>query len=386
MKIHEYQAKELFHHSNITVPAGRVATTPEEAVAIAEEIGYPVVVKAQILAGGRGKAGGIRVSANREEVREAAETIIGMTLKNIQTGDQGRMVSTALVEQVVEIARELYLSILPDRASAEIIIIVSTAGGMDIEEVAEKTPDLIFRISVDPMLGIQPFHLRQAAFSLGFAGDQFKEFTTLLDRLYNLVINKDLLLVEINPLVITRDKRFVALDAKVEVDSNALFRHPELAALRDPGESNFLEIRAKKYNLNYIHLNGTIGTIVNGAGLAMATMDLIKKAGAEPANFLDVGGGASREMIANGFRILLSNPDVNLILINIFGGILRCDVLAEGVVEAVHKTGLSVPVIVRMEGTNVAEGRRILEKSGLDFIVARTLKETTLKIAEIYNN
>jgi succinyl-CoA synthetase beta subunit len=383
MKLHEYQAKALFRGAGILVPEGLVASTVEDTVAAACKLDYPVAIKAQVHAGGRGKAGGIRVARTEAEAGEAARAILGMTLRTAQTGSRQFTVNKVLVEQGVAISRELYLSVLPDRTSGRIAIIASSEGGMNIEEVAATDPDKIIRIMVDPLLGVQPFHLRQAGFGLDLSGKILGDFTSLLAKLYRLVIDKDLLLAEINPLVITADERIMALDGKIEVDANALYRHPDLAKLHDPEEEDPLEAEAAKHNLNYINLDGNIGNMVNGAGLAMATMDLIKQAGAEPANFLDVGGGASAEMIENGFRIILSDPKVKAILINIFGGILRCDVLASGVVEAAEKVGLSVPVVIRMEGTNVEEGRKILADSGLNLITARDLNDAAIQISAI---
>jgi succinyl-CoA synthetase beta subunit len=383
MKLHEYQAKALFRDAGIDVPDGLVASTVEETVDIAARLDYPVAIKAQVHAGGRGKAGGIKVAHTQVEVREAAEAILGMTLQTAQTGSQKFTVTKVLVEQGVAIERELYLSVLPDRASAQIAIIASIEGGMNIEEVAATNPDKIIRIMVDPLLGVQPYHLRQAGFGLGLTGDLLRDFTSLLGNLYRLVIDNDLLLAEINPLVITTDERLIALDGKIEVDSNALFRQRELEQLHDPEEEDPLEAEAAGHNLNYINLDGNIGNMVNGAGLAMATMDIIKQAGAEPANFLDVGGGASAEMIENGFRIILSDSRVKGVLINIFGGILRCDVLATGVVEAARKVGIRVPVVIRMEGTNVEEGRKILAASGLNLITALDLSDAAAQISAI---
>jgi len=383
MKLHEYQAKELLGRAGLPVPEGLSATTPEAAMDCARNLGFPLAVKAQVHAGGRGKAGGIRVVNSMDEAEAAVDVILGMTLQTAQTGGKGVKVRTLLLERGVTIERELYLSILPDRATATLMIIASTEGGMDIEQVAASSPEKIIRVRVNPLTGIQPFHLRQVAFGLKLTGNDFKSFCKLLSRLYRVVVENDLLLAEINPLARTTDGDFVLLDAKVEVDSNALFRHRDLADAYDSSEDDPLELEARKYNLNYIRLSGNVGTMVNGAGLAMATMDIIKQAGAEPANFLDVGGGANAEMIENGFRILLSDPDVKAILINIFGGILRCDVLATGVVEAVNKIGLSLPVVVRMEGTNVDEGRRILAESGLDLISATDLQDAAKKISTI---
>jgi succinyl-CoA synthetase beta subunit len=384
MKIHEYQAKELFRKYGIPVPQGRVAFSSDEAAEVAETLGgYPVVVKAQIHAGGRGKGGGVQLAQSGREVERLAGQIIGMNLVTHQTGPQGQTVKKVLVEQGLNIARELYLSIVPDRAIAKIVVMASEAGGMDIEEVAAKNPDKIIKAAVNPLQGIQAYHCRQIAFGLNLPAAAIKPFAALLKNLYRLFVDYDGSLVEINPLVITAEEAVIALDAKINFDDNALFRHQDILEYRDLEEENPLDVEASKYNLNYINLDGNIGNMVNGAGLAMATMDLIKLAGAEPANFLDVGGGASAEMVENGFRIILSDPGVKGILINIFGGILRCDVLAEGVVQAARKTGINVPVVVRMEGTNIEEGRRILAESGLDLITAQDLKDAARKVAEI---
>jgi succinyl-CoA synthetase beta subunit len=383
VNIYEYQAKALLREAGLPVPEGRTAATVAEAMSGADSLGCPVVVKAQIHAGGRGKAGGIQTAGNAVEAGRAAAAILGMRLRTAQTGEEGRGVSMVLVEQAVAVADEFYLSVLPDRESAGLMIIASRAGGVDIEEVAAVSPDSIIRVPVDPLLGAQPHHLRQAAFGLGLTGDLFNELTDLLARLCRLATEKDLLLVEINPLAVTAGGRLAVLDAKIEVDDNGLFRHPELAGLYDPAAEDPLEAEARKYSLNYIRLDGTVGNMVNGAGLAMATMDLIKQAGAEPANFLDVGGGANAEMIENGLRIILSDKRVRAVLINIFGGILRCDVLAAGIVEAARKTGLPVPVVVRMEGTNVDEGRAILAGSGLELISAADLTGAAEQIAQL---
>ncbi|MHB8808687.1 MAG: ADP-forming succinate--CoA ligase subunit beta [Desulfobulbaceae bacterium] len=383
MKLYEYQAKELLRDAGLPVPGGRPATSVAEVVDVAEALGYPVAIKAQVHSGGRGKAGGIRLARSRSEAEEVAGAILGKTLRTAQSGGQGHIVSRVLVEKGQQIEREFYLSVLPDRESAQIMVIASTAGGMDIEEVAVSQQEKIVRVSVDPLLSIQPFHLRQAAFGLGLSGQTAKEFTGLLELLYRLVTVKDLLLAEINPLALTPDNRLLALDAKIEVDDSALFRHPDLAALHDPADLDPLEAEARTHHLNYIRLDGNIGNMVNGAGLAMATMDLIKQAGAEPANFLDVGGGASAEQIEHGLRIILADKRVKGILINIFGGILRCDVLAQGVVAAARKVGLPVPVVVRMEGTNVEEGRKILAESGLNLISAQGLADAAAKIGKI---
>jgi succinyl-CoA synthetase beta subunit len=384
MKIHEYQAKELFKNYGIPIPEGRVASNPDEAVDIAKTLGgYPVVVKAQIHAGGRGKGGGVILAQSESEVKSVAGQIIGMDLITHQTGPQGRRVKKVLVEQGLNIQKELYLSVIPDRAIAKIVIMASEAGGMDIEEVAAKTPEKIIKVPINPLQGIQAYHCREVAFGLHLTPAVIKPFVVMLKNLYRLFVENDCSLVEINPLVITAEETVVALDAKINFDDNALFRHKDIAEYRDLGEEDPLEVEASKYNLNYINLDGNVGNMVNGAGLAMATMDLIKQAGAEPANFLDVGGGASAEMVENGFKIILSDPNVKGILINIFGGILRCDVLAEGVVRAAKKTNINVPVVVRMEGTNIEEGRRILAESGLKLTTATDLKDAAQKVAEI---
>jgi len=384
VKIHEYQAKELFAQASIPIPQGHTAASPQEAVQAAEQLGgYPVVLKAQIHAGGRGKGGGVKLAHSREEVEQLAGEMIGMHLVTHQTGPKGQPVKRLLVEQGLSIQQELYLSLIPDRTTEKIVIMASTAGGMDIEEVAEKTPEQIIKVFVDPLLGIQPFHCRKVAFGLDIPAEARKELISLIAGLYRLFVQKDCSLVEINPLVLTADNRMLALDAKVNFDDNALGRHRELLEYRDLDEEDPLEVEASKYGLNYIKMDGNVGNIVNGAGLAMATMDIIKRAGAEPANFLDVGGGASAEMVENGFKIILGDANVRAILINIFGGILRCDVLAKGVVQAADKVGLNVPVVVRMEGTNVEEGRRILADSGLDLRTAKDLKSAAQQIAAI---
>jgi succinyl-CoA synthetase beta subunit len=384
MKIHEYQAKELFKKGDVPVPQGGVAFAPDEAVEVARTLGgYPVVVKAQIHAGGRGKGGGVKLAQSEQEVASVAGQIIGMNLVTHQTGAEGRPVKKVLVEQGLNIAQELYLSIIPDRETAKIVIMVSEAGGMDIEEVAAKTPDKIIKVSINPLQGIQAYHCREVAFGLNLAPAVIKPFVAMVKNLYRMFVQYDCSLLEINPLVITAEETVIALDAKINFDDNALFRHKDILEFRDLDEEDPLEVEASKFNLNYINLDGNVGNMVNGAGLAMATMDLIKLAGAEPANFLDVGGGASAEMVENGFRIILSDPNVKGILINIFGGILRCDVLAAGVVQAAKKTGISVPVVVRMEGTNIEEGRRILAESGLKLTTATDLKDAAARVAEI---
>ena len=385
MKIHEYQGKELLKRFNVPVPAGGVAATPQEAQAVAQnlEAGPPFVVKAQIHAGGRGKGGGIKTAATVGEVDNLAGQILGMTLITPQTGPQGRLVRQVLVEQAQEIERELYLGIVVDRNLGRPVIMMSAAGGMEIEEVAARTPELILKEAVDPAVGLMPYQARNLAFGVGLEPELLRPAVSFIQNLYKMFLALDCSLAEINPLVVTGDRQLLALDAKINLDDNALFRHQELAALEDPEEMDPLEWQARKYNLNYIKLDGNVGAMVNGAGLAMATMDLIKAAGAEPANFLDVGGGASAEMITNGFRILLSDPSVKGVLINIFGGILRCDVLARGVVEAVKTVDVKVPIIVRLEGTNVEMGRDILNKSGLTFSVAADMRDAAQKVAEL---
>jgi succinyl-CoA synthetase beta subunit len=342
-----------------------------------------VVIKAQIHAGGRGKGGGVKLARSVEEAAKLAGEILGMTLVTHQTGPEGKLVNKVLVEEGLEIAKELYLGIVPDRATATLVFMASEAGGMEIEEVAAKTPEKILRQRVSPVEGLQPFQARTLAYGLNLDPEVVKQFVALVHKLFDLCSRYDCSLVEINPLVITSDKRLIALDAKVNFDDNALYRHKEIVAYRDLDEEDPLEVEASNYNINYIKLDGNIGNMVNGAGLAMATMDIIKLAGAEPANFLDVGGGASAEMVENGFRIILSDKNVKGVLINIFGGILRCDVLASGVVEAARKVGVQVPVVIRMEGTNVEEGRRILQESGLNLSVAGDVWEAAARVAEI---
>ena len=384
MKIHEFQAKELFKKYGVPVPQGGLAFKAAEAVSAAEKLsGYPVVVKAQIHAGGRGKGGGVILARSAEEVQSAARKIIGMNLVTHQTGAEGRRVRKVLVEEGLNIEKELYLGIIADRATAQIVVMASEAGGMDIEAVAADTPQRIIKVFINPLLGIQSYHCRAAAFGLNLSPAVMKPFVAMLKNLYRLFVDYDCSLVEINPLVLTVEQSVVALDAKVNFDDNALFRHPDIMEYRDIDEEDPLEVEASKFNLNYINLDGNVGNMVNGAGLAMATMDIIKQAGAEPANFLDVGGGASAEMVENGFRIILSDKNVKGILINIFGGILRCDILANGVVEAAKKTGINVPVVVRMEGTNVEAGRKILADSGLNLITAADLKDAAQKIAKV---
>ncbi len=382
MKIHEYQAKDLFRRYNVPVPEGKVAFSVEEAKKIAGELGgFPVVVKAQIHAGGRGKGGGVKLAASLEETETLAEQILGMTLVTHQTGPEGKLVQKLLVEAGQKIERELYLGLLVDRATASVVIMASQDGGMDIEQVAEKTPERIIKVYVDPLMGIQGYQIREVGFGLGLPSAAMKSFAGLLSNLYKLFVAYDSSMVEINPLILTQDNAVLALDAKVDFDSNALYRHKDLLELRDLDEEDPLEVEASKFNLNYINLDGNVGNIVNGAGLAMATMDIIKNAGATPANFMDVGGGASAEQVENALRIILADQKVKAVLINIFGGILRCDIFAQGVVDAAKKTGINIPVVVRMEGTNVEQGKKILADAGLDLISARDLADAAEKIA-----
>ncbi len=386
MKIHEYQAKELFKAYNVPVPDGNVAFSLDEAKKAATDLGgFPVVVKAQIHAGGRGKGGGVKLAASMEEVDTWAGEILGMTLVTHQTGPEGRLVKKLLIEAGQKIKKELYLSLLVDRGTASIVIMASRDGGMDIEKVAANTPERIIKVHVDPLMGIQGYQLRQVGFSLELPSSAMKPFSALVSNLYRFFIANDCSMVEINPLILTSDDKVLALDAKVDFDSNALYRHKDLMALRDLDEENALEVEASKYNLNYINLDGNVGNIVNGAGLAMATMDIIKNAGATPANFMDVGGGANSEQVENAFRIILADDKVKAVLINIFGGILRCDNFAWGVVAAAKKTGINIPVVVRMEGTNVDKGKQILEDAKLNLTTAHDLFDAAQKIAASVN-
>ncbi len=383
MKIHEYQAKAILREFGVPVPAGEVADTAAAARAIAKKLGRPVVVKAQIHAGGRGKAGGIKLADDPAGAEAAARQILGMRLKTPQTPAEGIEVKRVLVEEASPIRQELYLSVTLDRAKAAPVVMASEAGGMEIEEVAAKSPEKILREWADPAIGLQPFQARALAFGLGLSGDLFKAAVATILNLYQCFLAKDCSLAEINPLVVTADGRLLALDAKLNFDDSALYRHKEIAALRDLNEETPLEVEASKYSLNYIKLDGNVGCMVNGAGLAMATMDIIKLAGGEPANFLDVGGGASAEQIENAFRILISDPKVKAVLINIFGGILRCDRLAEGVIAAVRKLDVKIPVVIRMEGTNVELGRKMLAESGLNFTNADGMGDAAQKAVRL---
>ena len=379
MKIHEYQAKAMLREGGVPVPAGEVADTPAAARAIAERLGGRVVVKAQVHAGGRGKAGGIKIADDPGGAEVAARAILGMRLKTPQTPPEGIEVRKVLVEEASSVARELYLSVTLDRARASHVVMASEAGGMEIEEVAARHPEKIIREWAHPALGLQDFQARRVALGIGLGGEQFKQGVGLIRNLFRLYLAKDCSLAEINPLVVTKDGRVLALDAKLNFDDNALYRHPEVVALRDLHEEDPLDVEASKFNLNYIRLTGNVGCMVNGAGLAMATMDIIKLAGGEPANFLDVGGGASAEQIENAFRILSSDPSVKAVFINIFGGILRCDRLAEGMIAAVKKLGLRLPVVVRMEGTNVELGKKMLAESGLSLVTAEDMADGAQK-------
>src|SRR5712672_1398977 len=384
MKIHEYQAKEIFRRFGVPTPRGEMVTTPEQARAVAERLGTKiVVVKAQIHAGGRGKAGGVKLAKSPAEAAELAKSILGMKLVTPQTGPAGRIVQRLLIEEGLDIKRELYLSILVDRTVAAPVVMASTAGGMEIEEVAHKNPELILREAILPATGLQPYHTRKLAFGLCLSGDAATAAWPFLQALYRTFLETDASLAEINPLIVTGDGKLVALDAKMTFDDNALFRHKELVELRDLNEEDPLEVEASKHGLNYIKLDGSVACMVNGAGLAMATMDIIKYAGGSPANFLDVGGGASSEQVKNAFRILMSDPSVRAVFINIFGGILRCDVLATGVVAAAKDLQLKVPVVVRMEGTNVEMGQKILRESGLNFTIADGMKDGAEKVVAL---
>lgn len=380
MNIHEYQAKQLLGDFGVTVPRGQVAFSVDEAVSAAEQLGGPVwVVKAQIHAGGRGKGGGVKVVDTIDKVRETAESILGMQLVTHQTGPEGKEVKRVYIEEGCDIARELYLGVLIDRASSRVTIIASTEGGMDIEEVAANTPEKIIKVVIDPAIGLQPFHSRRLAFGLGLEGAQVKSAVKFLGAMYRSFIELDASMVEINPLVVKGDGDLIALDAKMNFDSNALYRHPNILELRDEDEEDPAEIEASEHELSYIKLDGSIGCMVNGAGLAMATMDIIQLYGSSPANFLDVGGGATAERVTAAFKIILADDNVKGILVNIFGGIMRCDVIAEGIVTAAKEVDLDVPLVVRLEGTNVDKGKKILADSGLPILSADDLGDAAKK-------
>ena len=393
MNIHEYQAKELYRQYGIPTPNGFAAFSVDEAVEAAKKLPGPVwVVKAQIHAGGRGKGafkekdagekGGVRLAKSIDEVKQFAGQMLGKTLVTVQTGPAGRQVNRLYVEDGSAIDRELYLSALVDRASSRVSFIASQAGGMNIEDVAHDTPEKIYTMNIDPATGFQPFHGRKIAFALGLKGDQVKACGKLIENLYKMVVEKDMSLLEINPLVVTKDGKLICLDGKMDFDSNALFRHPEIVALRDLGEEDPAEIEASKHDLAFIKLDGNIGCLVNGAGLAMATMDIIKLFGAEPANFLDVGGGASKEKVQAAFKLILSDPAVEGILVNIFGGVMRCDIIADGVIAAAREMDIKVPLVVRLEGTNVELGKKILRESGLKVVPADDLADAAKKITD----
>ncbi|MBE0569595.1 MAG: ADP-forming succinate--CoA ligase subunit beta [Deltaproteobacteria bacterium] len=379
MNIHEYQAKAVLSKYGVAVPKGKVADTPAEAEKIAKEFGTPVVVKAQIHAGGRGKGGGVKFAKTSDEAREYAQQILGMTLVTHQTGPQGKKVKRVLVEQAGRIKRELYLGMVIDRALSRVVMMASTEGGMEIETVAANTPEKILKEWVDPAVGLLPFQARKLSFGLGIPGELTGKTVKLMTALYKAFVDTDCSLAEINPLVLTEDGDIVALDAKMNFDGNGLFRHKDIEALRDLDEEDPTETEAAGFGLSYIALDGNIGCMVNGAGLAMATMDMIKHCGGSPANFLDVGGGASAEAVTNAFRLILSDPKVKAILVNIFGGIMRCDVIAEGVVAAAKNLGLTVPLVVRLEGTNVEKGKEILAASKLNIIAAADMGDAAKK-------
>ena len=383
MNIHEYQAKQLLARYEVPVPRGGVAFSAEEAAKVAGDLGGPIwVVKAQIHAGGRGKGGGVKLVKSADEVKQTAGQMLGMQLITHQTGPEGKEVKRVYIEEGCDIARELYLSLLVDRVSSRITIMASTEGGMDIEEVAEKTPEKILKVAIDPITGLQPFHARQLAFGLGLKGKQIGASVKFLQSLYRAFTELDASLLEINPLVVTGSDGIIALDAKMNFDDNALFRHKDIAELRDEDEEDPTELEASQHELNYVKLDGEIGCMVNGAGLAMATMDIIKLYGSEPANFLDVGGSATTERVTTAFKLILSDPNVKGILVNIFGGIMRCDVIAEGVIAAAKEISLDVPLVVRLEGTNVDLGKQILNDSGLAIVPANNLADAAEKIVK----
>jgi len=384
MKIHEYQAKAILKQYGVPVPRGEETASPSEVGDIAKRLGTSVVVvKAQIHAGGRGKGGGVKIAKSADEAETIAKNMLGMTLVTHQTGPEGRKVGRLLIEEGLQMTRELYLSIVLDRAAGKPVIMASADGGMDIEEVAAKTPERIAKVYIEPGVGVVPFEARQLGFAIGLDGKQVSKFVGVVTSLYNAFLATDSSLLEINPLVVTAAGDLLALDAKMNFDDNALYKHPDIKDLRDLGEEDPLEIEASKFSLNYIHLDGNIGCMVNGAGLAMATMDIIKLAGGEPANFLDVGGGANAEQIRNAFKILMSDKNVKAVLINIFGGILRCDVLAQGVIAAVKELGVPVPIVIRMEGTNVEEGKRLLKESGMNFTTADSMGEAATTVVRL---
>jgi succinyl-CoA synthetase beta subunit len=384
MNIHEYQAKEILHRYNVAIPRGEVAFKSKEAEQIASELGNTTfVVKAQIHAGGRGKAGGVKLAKSTGEVKKLADQMLGMNLVTHQTGPDGKKVQRLLIEEGINIAKEFYLGIVLDRSISKLVCMASTEGGVEIEKVAEEKPEAILKEYVSPQIGLQPFQARKIAFGLGLSGEQIKSAVKFILNLYKAFIESDASLVEINPLVLTREEEIIALDAKMNFDDSALFRHPEILQLRDLEEEDPLEVEASKYHLNYIKLDGNVGCMVNGAGLAMATMDIIKVAGGMPANFLDVGGSANVETVRNGFNIILTDPNVKAILINIFGGIVRCDRVAKGIIEAAQSVKKSVPMVIRLAGTNAEEAAKLLRDSGMNFDVAETLEQAAFKVVNL---
>jgi succinyl-CoA synthetase beta subunit len=381
MKIHEYQAKEILRKYNVPVPRGHVAFSVDEAVTIAKDLGTDiVVVKAQIHAGGRGKGGGVKLARSVDETKQLAQKILGMNLVTHQTGPEGKLVKKLLIEEGMDIARELYLGMVLDRSVSQLVVMASTEGGVEIEKVAAESPEKILKEWINPAIGLKPYQARKLAFGLGLEGPQISHAVKFMTSLYKAFIETDASLAEINPLIITGEGQVIALDAKINFDDNANYRHKDFQEMRDLDEEDPLEVEASKYDLNYIKLDGNVGCMVNGAGLAMSTMDIIKLAGGEPANFLDVGGGANVESVRDGFKIILSDPNVRAILINIFGGIVRCDRVAKGVIEAVRAIKLNVPVVVRLEGTNAKEAGELLENSDIDLIVAKTLEDAAEKV------
>lgn len=383
MKIHEYQAKQILSQFGVQIPRGEVADTPSKAREIAEKIGPKVVLKAQVHAGGRGKGGGIKLVNTPEETEKLAQEMIGMTLVTHQTGPEGKLVRRIMVEEALDIDKELYVGIVIDRAKEEPVVMASSEGGVEIEKVAAETPELIFKEYINPAIGFQAFQARKLAFKLGLVGNTLKQAVKFILGLYKVFESADASLAEINPLLITKQGNVLALDAKINIDDNALLRHPDIKEMRDFDEEEPLEVEASKYDLNYIKLDGNVGCMVNGAGLAMATMDLIMHTGGKPANFLDVGGGVSEESVKNAFKILVSDKDVKAALINIFGGIVRCDLVASGIVKAAKELDLKVPMVVRLEGTNVELGKKILNESGLSFYSASSMKEAAEKVVPL---
>jgi len=386
MKIHEYQAKQILAKFGVATPRGEVAFNPEEARAVAERLGGTAVVKAQIHTGGRGKAGGVKLARNPDEAQRIATELLGKKLVTIQTGPEGRVVKRLLIEEGLEVARELYLGLVIDRTTARPVFMASTEGGVEIEVVAAEHPEKILKEFIDPALGLQPYQARKLAFGLGLEAKLVNEAVRFFSSLYQAMVATDSSLVEINPFVLTRDGRLLALDAKMNFDDNALYRHNDIRDLRDLDEEDPLEVKASNFSLNYIRLDGNVGCMVNGAGLAMATMDIIQYAGGRPANFLDVGGGANEEQVRHGFEIILSDTNVRAVLVNIFGGIMRCDIVANGVIAAVRSLGTKVPVVVRLKGTNVELGQKLLRESGMNFAVADDMKDAAEKVVALARN